>query len=46
MLFSLRNIKNVTVLDYKEINPYILMKHDNVVIDSSILEHIKQATTL
>ena len=44
--FSLRNIKNVTVLDYKEINPYILMKHDNVVIDSSILEHIKQATTL
>ncbi len=44
--FSLRNIKNVTVLDYKEINPYILMKHDNVVIDSTILEHIKQATTL
>ena len=44
--FSLRNIKNVTVLDYKEINPYILMKNDNVVIDSSILEHIKQATTL
>ena len=44
--FSLRNIKNVTVLDYKEINPYILMKHDNVVIDNTVLEHIKQATAL
>ena len=44
--FSLRNIKNVTVLDFKEINPHILMKHDNVVIDSNILEQIKKATTL
>ncbi len=44
--FSLRNIKNISVVDYKEINPHILMKHDNVVIDSSVLEHIKQATTL
>ena len=44
--FSLRNIKNITVIDYKEINPYILMKHDNVVIDSNVLEHIKQATLL
>ena len=42
--FSLRNIKNITVVDYKEINPHILMKHENVVIDSSVLEHIKQAT--
>ena len=44
--FSLRNIKNVTIIDHKEINPYILMKHDNVVIDKNILEHIKKATTL
>ena len=44
--FSLRNIKNVTVLDYKEINPYILMKHENVVIDKTVIEHIKQATAL
>ena len=44
--FSLRNIKNITVIDYKEINPYILMKHDNVVIDSNVLEQIKQATIL
>ena len=44
--FSLRNIKNITVVDYKEINPHILMKHENVVIDSSVLEHIKQATEL
>ncbi len=44
--FSLRNIKNVTVLDCKEINPHILMKHDNVVIDSNILEQLKQATSL
>ena len=44
--FSLRNIKNITVIDFKEINPYILMKHDNVVIDSNVLEHIKQATLL
>lgn len=42
--FSLRNIKNVTVLDHKEINPYILMKHDNVVIDKNVLEHIQKAT--
>ena len=42
--FSLRNIKNITVVDYKEINPHILMKHENVVIDSGVLEHIKQAT--
>ena len=44
--FSLRNIKNITVLDCKEINPHILMKHDNVVIDSNILEQLKQATSL
>ena len=42
--FSLRNIKNITVLDYKEINPYVLMKHDNVVIDVNILEHLEKAT--
>ena len=42
--FSLRNIKNITVVDYKEINPHSLMKHENVVIDSGVLEHIKQAT--
>ena len=44
--FSLRNIKNITVLDCKEINPHILMKHDNVVIDSNIFEQLKQATSL
>lgn len=44
--FSLRNIKNITIIDHKEINPYILMKHDNVVIDKNILEHIEKATTL
>ncbi len=32
--------------DHKEINPYILMKHENVVIDSNVLEKIKQATIL
>tara|TARA_B100000035_G_scaffold264968_1_gene237168 strand:- start:3317 stop:3895 length:579 start_codon:yes stop_codon:yes gene_type:complete len=42
--FSLRNIKNITVLDHKEINPYILMKHDNVVIDANVLEHLQKAT--
>ena len=44
--FALRNIKNITVIDHKDINPHILMKHDNVVIDSDVLEHIKKATTL
>ena len=44
--FALRNIKNITVIDHKEINPYLLMKHDNVVIDSNVLDHIKVATTL
>lgn len=44
--FSLRNIKNITVLDFKEINPHILMKHDNVVIDKNVLEQIKLATAL
>ena len=44
--FSLRNIKNVTVMDVKEINPYVLMKHDNVVIDKNVLEQIKSATTI
>ena len=46
VFFSLRNIKNITVRDHKEINPHILMKHDNVVIDSNVLDHIKKATTL
>ncbi len=46
VFFALRNIKNITIIDHKEINPYILMKHDNVVIDKNILEHIKKATTL
>ena len=46
VFFSLRNIKDVTIIDHKEINPYILMKHDNVVIDKNVLEHIKKATTL
>ena len=46
IFFSLRNIKDITIIDYKEINPYILMKHDNVVIDKNILEHIKKATTI
>ena len=44
--FSLRNIKNVSIIDHKEINPYILMKHDNVVIDTNVLDHIKKATAL
>ena len=44
--FSLRNIKNISIIDHKEINPYILMKHDNVVIDTNVLDHIKKATTL
>ncbi len=44
--FSLRNIKDITIIDHKEINPYILMKHDNVVIDKNILEHIEKATSL
>ena len=44
--FSLRNIKNISIIDHKEINPYILMKHDNVVIDTNVLDHIKKATTI
>tara|TARA_B100001113_G_scaffold114674_1_gene93372 strand:+ start:15740 stop:16318 length:579 start_codon:yes stop_codon:yes gene_type:complete len=44
--FSLRNIKDITIIDHKEINPHILMKHDNVVIDKNVLDHIKKATTL
>lgn len=44
--FSLRNIKNVTVIDAKEINPHILMKHNDVVIDKNVLDQIKSATTL
>ena len=34
------------LIDHKEINPYILMKHENVVIDSNVLEQIKSATTI
>ena len=44
--FSLRNIKNISVIDYKDVNPHILMKHDNVVIDKAVLDHIKKATAL
>tara|TARA_Y100000768_G_scaffold369297_1_gene334059 strand:- start:3326 stop:3904 length:579 start_codon:yes stop_codon:yes gene_type:complete len=44
--FSLRNIKDVTVIDHKEINPHILMKHDNVVLDKNVLEDLKKAVTL
>ena len=44
--FSLRNIKDISIIDHKDINPYILMKHDNVVIDNNVLDHIKKATTL
>jgi large subunit ribosomal protein L4 len=44
--FSLRNIKNISVIDYKDINPHILMKHDNIVIDKNVLEHIEKATTV
>jgi large subunit ribosomal protein L4 len=44
--FSLRNLKNISIIDHKEINPYILMKHDNVVIDTNVLDHIKKATAL
>ena len=46
VFFALRNIKNITVIDHKDINPHVLMKHDNVVIDSNVLSHIKKATTL
>ena len=46
VFFALRNIKNITVIDHKDINPHILMKHDNVIIDSNVLDHIKKATTL
>ena len=46
VFFALRNIKNITVIDHKDINPHVLMKHDNVVIDSNVLDHIKKATTL
>ncbi len=44
--FALRNIKNVSIIDHSEINPYILMKHDNVGIDKNVLDHIKKATIL
>ena len=44
--FSLRNIKDISIIDHKEINPHILMKHDNVIIDNNVLDHIKKATTL
>ncbi len=44
--FALRNIKDITIIDHKDINPHVLMKHDNVVIDSDVLEHIKKATTI
>ena len=44
--FSLRNIKDITIIDHKEINPHILMKHDNVVIDKNVLDQVKKATTL
>ena len=46
VFFSLRNIKNISVIDYKDINPHILMKHDNIVIDKNVLEHIEKATTV
>jgi large subunit ribosomal protein L4 len=46
VFFSLRNIKNISVIDYKDINPHILMKHDNIVIDKDVLEHIEKATTV
>ena len=46
VFFALRNIKNITVIDHNDINPHVLMKHDNVVIDSNVLDHIKKATTL
>ena len=46
VFFSLRNIKNISIIDHKEINPHILMKHDNVIIDKNVLEHIEKATTL
>jgi large subunit ribosomal protein L4 len=46
VFFSLRNIKNISVIDYKDINPYVLMKHDNIVIDKNVLEHIEKATTV
>jgi large subunit ribosomal protein L4 len=46
VFFSLRNIKNISVIDYKDINPHILMKHDNIVIDKDVLEHIEKATTI
>ena len=46
VFFSLRNIKNISIIDYKEINPYILMKHDNVIIDNNVLDHVKKATTI
>ena len=39
-------LKNIAVIDHSEINPHILMKHDDVVIDSNVLEQIKQATIL
>ena len=46
VFFSLRNIKNISVIDYNDINPHILMKHDNIVIDKDVLEHIEKATTV
>ena len=46
VFFSLRNIKNISVIDYKDINPHILMKHDNIVIDKDVFEHIEKATTV
>ena len=46
VFFALRNIKNISVIDYKDINPHVLMKHDNIVIDKNVLEHIEKATTV
>ena len=40
-----RNIKNIEVVSVNDINPFNLMKYDNVIIDSSIMERLEKMTT-
>ncbi|MBH43928.1 MAG: 50S ribosomal protein L4 [Gammaproteobacteria bacterium] len=40
-----RNIKDIEIISVNDINPFNLMKYDNVIIDSSIVEKLEKITS-
>jgi large subunit ribosomal protein L4 len=41
LYLATRNLKNITIIDYKKINPFLLLKFNLIIISKSTIQHIE-----